>query len=295
MFASGGCDNKTASTTTTPVVVAPSAKPETVIRATTTGHVSTGNKADHNIAREDVDIVMQLDIYQLMVPLGAISGNEKFWRHIDEDHVDTHTHALLLKNGIRYGIGQNDDWDYFKGLMDHYGATARKGSTAAVKRGSLELALRTGVESQNIFFLDDVHQTPVGRTYDKCDNLLALTFEPTPRRPGDARIAACALVRGLRKQYTVTLLNETRDIELRSPEYLYDLRLRQDVPLDHFMVIAPSQLVSLPDNLGHTFFVQPGGAEPLEIVLLLVPRPFRITGEAPNVPLNRVTPGNGGK
>ncbi len=259
---------------------------EAVVHLSTTGRVPTGEKADRRIAREDVKIVFQLDIYQVTVPFGAVSRNDRFWHHVDEDHVDLFAHDLLLKNGLRIGIGPNNEWDYFKNLIDQYGATAQKGSVAPVKKGSLELPMRTGVDFQDIFYLS-AKGTLYGRSYEKCDNLLSLTFEATPRRLGSARIEACAVVRGIRKQYEVTILNDSREIELRHPEYLYDLRLSQDVPLDHFLVMAPSPVAAFPDSLGHTFFVKPAGPTPTETVLLLVPRPYRITGEVPNPRLNR--------
>lgn len=257
-----------------------------VMRLSSNGRVPTGEKADLHILRDDLDILLQLDIYQLTVPFGAISGNDRFWKHVDEDHVDLATHDLLLKNGLRMGIGPNDEWAFFKALIDRYGATAQKGSTSPVKRGSLELPMREKILSQDIFYLNAAGKL-YGRTYENCDNFLALTFEPTPRQPGDATIEACALVRGLRKEFQVTVLNDEREIELRQPEFLYDLRLRQTVPMDHFLVLAPAPLAALPDNLGHTFFVKPDGAEPTETVLLMVPRPYRVTGPAPNVPLSR--------
>lgn len=244
---------------------------------TTAGRVPTDQKIDHRIVRDDAEIIFQLDIYQLTVPFGAVSSNTRFWKHVDEDHVDLAAHALLLKNGVRYGIGPNDEWSYFKSLIDQYGASAQKGSVAPSKKGSIELPMRTKIREQNIFFFVKDHGPPAGRTFENCDNLLSVSFEPTPRHPGDARIAIAALVRGLRKEYKVTVLNEAREIEFINPEYLYDLRLRQDVPMDHFLILAPSPEADMPDVLGHTFFVRPGGGEPVETVLLMVPRPFKVS------------------
>ena len=246
--------------------------------------VADDEKADLHILRNDLDILLQLDVYALTVPVGAISSSDRFWKHIDEDHVDIPTHALLLKNGLRFGIGPNDEWAYYKSLIEHYGASAQKGSTTPVKKGSLELPMRCNIDSQDIFFLTDHWK---GRTYERCDNFMAITFEPTPRHPGDATIQACALVRGLRKQFEVTILNDTREIEYRCPEYLYDLRLRQSVPMDHFLVIAPSPLCTLPDNLGHTFFVKEAGPQPTETVLILVPRPYRMKSDGANLSVRR--------
>jgi len=262
----------------TVVATPPAPAPNQPVHLTTTGHVAPGEKIDHQIAREDVDIVMQLDIYTLTVPFGAVSSDTRFWKHVDEDHIDLATHALLLSNGLRYGIGPTSEWDYFKGLIERYGATAQKGSVAPVKKGSLELPMRKNIAEQDIFYLNE-HQHLYGRSYEQCENLLSLTFEPTPRHAGDARLEICALVRGLRKQYQVTILNEAREIELKYPEYLYDLRLRQDIVMDHFLILGPSPVATLPDCLGHTFFVRPNGPEPVETILLMVPRPYRVNAE----------------
>jgi hypothetical protein len=276
-------------TSNTPVPAPATPTPRPPVHLTTNGHVAPGEKIDHQIARDDVEIVMQLDIYTLTVPFGAISSVGRFWKHVDEDHLDLATHALLLNNGIRYGIGPNSEWDYFKGLIEHYGATAQKGSVAPVKKGAIELPMQKNIPEQLIFYLNE-HQKLYGRSYEQCDNLLSLTFEPTPRHPGDARINLCAMVRGLRKQYQVTILNEARDIEFKYPEYLYDLRLCQDVALDHFLVLGPSPVATLPDCLGHTFFVHPNGPEPVETVLIMVPRPYRVNLEAAPSPVKTTAP-----
>ena len=154
---------------------------------------------DHQIVRNDAaEIIFQLDIYQLTVPFGAISSNARFWKHVDEDHVDLATHALLLKNGVRFGIGPTSEWTYFKSLIDQYGASARKGSIAPIKKGSIELPMASNIREQNIFFFREPHDLS-GRSYEKrpTTRFLSVTFEPTPRHHGDARIEACALVRGL--------------------------------------------------------------------------------------------------
>ena len=284
-----GCGKPIGTPPTDPLDSSAALASHEVQHLTTAGRVATDDKADRGIVREDAEIILQLDVYQLTVPFGAISSNARFWNHVDEDHIDLATHDLLLKNGLRVGIGPNNEWTYFKDLVERFGASAQKGSTSPVKKGMLELPLRTNIETQDIFYLNS-RNALYGRTYDKCDNVISLSYEPTPRHPGNARIEACALVRGLRKHFEVTVLNEEREIELRRPEYLYDLRLSQDVPMDHFLVIAPSSQATFPDNLGHTFFVKPGVTTPLETVLLLVPRPFRITGQAPAIELPRIAP-----
>lgn len=246
-----------------------------------------GERASSPETPSDADLIMELDVYQLSVPFGAVSNNDPFWRHVDEDHVRLATHDVLLRNGIRYGIGRDSDWSYFKDLIEKYGASSRPASAPPVRKGMMNLPLRGNVDEQNIFYFNP-DGVLYGRTYHKCDDLLSIAYEPCPRKPGDARLDVCALIRGVRKDYKVSIYNSVRDIQYVCPEYLYDLRLSQDVPMDHFMVIAPSPESAWQDTLGHALFVRPGPAEPSETVVLLVPRPFRITGPAPAIPLERV-------
>ncbi len=223
---------------------------------TTVGHVATGELANYNIRRDDGEIFLELDIYQITAPYGSISGDDRFWKHIDEDHINLRAHDVLQRNGIRYGEGSNSEWKYFESIMEREGATSKKSTMSRVKKRSLDFPLRTGIESETIWFMTDVddHLEPsYGHTYEKCDNLFSMSFEPTPRRPGDTRIAVCAVVRNLIKEIRPSPLNEPRSYEWFNREHFYDLRLREDVPMDHFLVIATAPLANLPDNLGHTF------------------------------------------
>jgi hypothetical protein len=279
-FAGCAATHKTALPSASPVATAAQGDAEPIKFITTAGNPSQDELPDNSVGirHEEGGMLMQLDIYQLTVPFGSLSNDDRFWKHIDEDHVDLAAHELLQMNGMRYGIAPNSEWRYFKSLMDREGATSHNITTFKARKGLLELPLSSGIESQNIFFVNKVNDqvTVSGRSYEKCANLLSLSFEPTPRRAGDARIAVCAMVRGERLEYRPSVLNELHAYELHAPEYLYDLRLREDVPVDHFLVIAPAPLATLPDNVGHTFFVRAGGPQPLETILLLVPRPIPV-------------------
>jgi hypothetical protein len=68
---------------------------------------------------------------------------------------------------------------------------------------------------------------------------------------------------------------DTREVEYVSPEKFYHLNLCADVPLDNFLIIAPSPEASAPMSLGHRFMIQPGAAEEFEEVLLVIPRAMR--------------------
>jgi hypothetical protein len=221
--------------------------------------------------RPEAVVVQQLDVYQLSVPMGAVSRSDEFWKRVDEQTVDIATYDLLLKNGMRVGVASNSEWSYFKGIIDQHPTRARQSSATGGDAGAVELKLKEKINFQNVFYLNDRNQV-FGRTYEHCENAMGVSFQPAPRKAGTVRISVCPLVRSLRKRFEVTVRNEEREIQYVAPENLYDLNLITDVPLDGFLVIAPSDHARIPSSLGSTFLVGGNISERFEQVLLLVPR-----------------------
>src|SRR4051812_29717255 len=215
--------------------------------------------------------VQQLDIYQIVVPMGAVSRSDEFWKRVDEQTVDIATYDLLLKNGMRVGIANNSEWPYFKAIIDQHPTKSRQCSAAGGDGGAVEMVLKEKINFENVFYLNDTNQV-FGRTYEHCENAVGISYQPAPRKPGTVRISVCPLVRSLRKHFEVTFRNEEREIQYVAPENLYDLNLITDVPLDGFLVIAPSDHARIPSSLGSSFLVGGNISERFEQVLLLVPR-----------------------
>ena len=216
--------------------------------------------------------VQQLDIYQLSVPLGAVSHSDEFWKRVDEQTVDIATYDLLLKNGMRVGVANNSEWPYFKSIVDAHPTKSRQCTATGGDAGAVELVLKEKINFQNVFYLNDRNQV-YGRTYERCENAMGVSFQPAPRKPGTVRISVCPLVRSLRKRFEVSIRNnEEREIQYVAPENLYDLNLITDVPVEGFLVIAPSDHARIPSSLGSTFLVGGNISERFEQVLLLVPR-----------------------
>lgn len=238
---------------------------------------------DPNAARHAIPVVISLELYHLTVPAGAISGNEEFWKRVDETRIDVATYDLLFKNGIRAGIARDAEWKYFKGLLAQYpSARQQPGRTEPGKLGYIELEMRTNVPYQNLFWLDD-HDGLCGRTDERCDDLLGLSFEASAHHPGQAIIKLCPIVRGLRRYYHVTILgNDQMQIEQKQPTQIFDLRLEAVVPMNDCLIVAPSKQAKWPTCLGSTFLTSDGKTEPIEHVLVIVPHAYR-TDELPAV------------
>ena len=227
--------------------------------------------ADRHLSAQPVRI-QYLDVYHLTLPVGAVSRSEEFWKRVDEQGVDIGTYDLLQKNGFRVGLAPAAEWGYFRGILEQYPAVTKKTTVTAGESGALELMMKTGIDSQYLFYFSDDH-TLRGRTYDHCDNFLSVTFQAAPRKPGQVRVTMCPVVRGKRGEFRVSVTNDEREYEYVKPERLYDLNLCCDVPVNGFLVVAPSAVAKWSASLGNAFLVDGGASERFEHVLLMVPRP----------------------
>ena len=224
----------------------------------------------------DVPQLIYLDVYQLDVPLGTISGNEAFWKRINEQCVDVATHEMLDKNGVRVGQAPIDEWDYFKKIIDQNPARTQPRSVTAAGSAAVELAVKD-LPGQTIAYWDAANEQEV-RTYDQSTNLLCLTFMPTPRQAelGSVRVALCPMVRATRKHFVVTPRNQEQEIEYTAAERMYKVNLCTDVPKGTFLIVAPTAAAKWEMSLGHAFFVRDGAAEQFEQILLVVPKSYRV-------------------
>ena len=214
---------------------------------------------------------LQLEVFQMSLPAGAVSRSDDFWKHVEEQRLDPATYDLLLKNGVRVGVAPNDDWDYFREILELNHAQTTSGVATANGGGTVELSMKKSVPVEDIFYLDDIGELH-GRTYEHCENLLGISFWPEPRHPGAVRLAVSPTIRSLRAYFQYSSRdNELPDIQEVRPEFLYDLNLRVVIPPDSFMVIAPSGDSKWSTTLGNTFFHIDGQAEQLEQVLILAP------------------------
>lgn len=214
--------------------------------------------------------LLQLEVHQMKLPIGAVSRSDDFWKHVDEQRLDPATYDLLLNNGVRVGIAPNDDWEYFRQILEANHAQTSSGVATANGGGIVELSMKKSIPEQTIFYLDDLGQLH-GRTYEQCENLLGIEFWPEPRHPGEVRLTVTPTIRSLLTIYQYSSLqNESSFQEIR-PQYLYQLNLRVVIPADSFLVIAPSRESRWPATLGNTFFHIDGQAEQFEQVLVLAP------------------------
>ncbi|HWP41554.1 MAG TPA: hypothetical protein VNL70_11550 [Tepidisphaeraceae bacterium] len=232
-----------------------------------------GNTAGLDAAQPD-PLRFNVELFVLSVPHGAISGNEQFWKHIDEQVFDVPTAELLDKNGIRVGVVGIDQIEQLARFLDE-ATPAQRLNIAGPEARDAEVVMNADLPEQVIFHFDE-RNVAVGRSYDRCENVINLSFQPAPRKPGCLRLKLCPMVRTTRKRVQFTRLNDAYELQFISPETLYELNFRVDLPRDRFLVVAPSHSAILrPTSVGGCFLLRNTPTERLEQVLIVIPQAYR--------------------
>lgn len=236
-----------------------------------------GNWADKPKSERDAPrnmlIVFRLECYQLKLPRGAVSQNEEFWKRMNEQCVNDAIYRQLFLNGMRVGTAPFSEWDYIKNIIQQNPGSARTMATVGAEMKNIELEMKKGIVSQNIFAFDQT-STLVGRTYERCNNLLSISYQKAPRKLGEVRLSVAPTVRSMVKRLMYTALNNELEVEYAKPTSYY-LGLIVDIPVDHFLVLSPSSESQNITSLGKAFLVEDAPSEQFETVLVFLARPFR--------------------
>jgi hypothetical protein len=223
----------------------------------------------------DPRILVQLNVYKLTVPARTVSHNEEFWKHVDETTIDVAQHDILFTNGFRVGIAPRSDWDYFKKILERDNVISQLSGSGGLGGSAMEIPFKQNVPEDTIFY---IHPTKglIGQIYDKHDEEMSITFKPVPRQPGDVRIALTPLFISQRTEIFYTDRNVAQPLTtFGHKHYEFDLNLQADVPLDHFLIIAPSaDADEHTASLGNKMMCFATNGEQFETVLILAPQPF---------------------
>jgi hypothetical protein len=251
-----------------PTRIAEAPKP---LKAVTQGDESL----DPRDAPSAVPVVFQVEMFVISMPRGTYSGNEEFWKRIDEDCVDPATSDLLYKNGIRIGIARLAELEHFgKFITD--ALPPQKFALSGTEVKDIEIDMKLRLPEQTLFHFDR-NGTLTGRSYDGSDNILNVSFQPALRKPGQLRLTLAPMIRAMRKRLQYTALNGELEVQgFINPEVLYDLNCRVDIPQDSFLILTPSPEASRPTSIGNAFFMKDGPSERLEQVVLVVAKAIKI-------------------
>ena len=165
--------------------------------------------------------IRHLDVFQLTVPVGAISRSREFWKRVDEQSGRGDVRPAAEKR-LPGRVAPAAEWTYFRGIIEQHPAGKRQMTVTAGDAGSLELLMKKVPDGQDLWYFTDGGRL-IGRTYDRSENILQVSFQAASRKPGQVRMTLCPVVRSLRRKFQVTVLNEETEYEFVKPERMYDL------------------------------------------------------------------------
>jgi hypothetical protein len=253
------------------------ATPETTNSTPPQNQTAEVQREDPRDAQAPAELIVQMEVFDLTVPVGSISRNSEFWKRIDEEFLGFERQVMLDKNGMRIGRASADELSQ---LSTHMDAAQPKRSTIKGMRGDdMEFEMREVRNGQTLFVFDQSGE-PTGRDFGPSDNLIYLSFRQSTRNPENIRVAIAPAVRAQRSRLEYTGSGSELQVRDRTAEMRYNnLDLNFEIPPDHFVILAPSSKGTMQTSLGQAFFTQDTPAERLERVLILRPRPKLAMGK----------------
>lgn len=210
-------------------------------------------------------------VYKIKLPLSVFSGNEKIWRMVDEDSLDSQTSLMLAQNGIRAAVLPQANWPAVAKQLQGYSAWTEQ-FTCRVDSGiAIELQMRVNIDRQTVFYIDrDLNLQ--GRTFERCDNKFRLVLS----RAGESKDVVVSLEPVVSMGTTQVVraagdMTPTRDVA-RQDQSFENLRLWAKIRADQALILSPTHMKDSPFSVGSQFLADLDGTPPSELVLVLVPQ-----------------------
>lgn len=222
-----------------------------------------------------------LHLVTFEVPAGVASASEQIWSYLDEESIGTQQGLSLARNGIRMGLGREEDWpDLARILKQMTGRRLRETTVTALPGAAVPLELKKRQPRQIIFtFYEDL--TVSGADYPPGDNLLRIACTLDEDDPTVVRITGLPQIRSTRRKPTV--LNKPDTVAIVERPTVHDLdplMFQVSVPSKDFLVIGPNAEAQRRWSAGRSFLVTERHGVPFETVQLLIPEVFEAPGKA---------------
>lgn len=215
----------------------------------------------------------KVHLYRIHLPVGTLSTNEKIWRQLDEDAVDSQTAVMLAQNGLRAGIAPLGRWGGISKLIDVPGATNDEFICQTDGRSPVNVVVHPNVPEQIIVSIDrdNVQQ---GRTFERCDNSFRLALS-LARNKTDlwvqlepvVQLGTIQVARESSGGYPLGTVRSAMANEIT----FADMRLGTTLKPDQFLILAPTDPKANRYSIGTRFLSNNDRVPPVETALVFVP------------------------
>jgi len=228
---------------------------------------------------------LRVQLVKLTLPVGTFSGNEKIWRQLDQDALDSETSILLAENGLRAAVAPLERWPGVHKLIDVTGVVNELYVLQTDGRSSADIVTHPNITQQTIAAIDRDRDMHV-RYFDRCDNSLRLALA---RKRDEARLTI--QLEPVVQLGTVTLVRGPEETGIvrtsqRREETISTLRLAAPLDATQFLVLAPASPKENKFSVGARFLTNTDQLPPMETVLVFLP----LTDQAPLPPGSAASP-----
>ncbi len=234
-------------------------------------------------ASPTVALETYVQVWRFRVPDGRISTTEQLWDHLDESIVAPRQSVLLMRNGIRVGVGRVASWPAVRAVLVLHEPEVAASTPVVAGDGPWSLELADISDGTPLFYFDSQDRLRGARhaAGKLClrmehlldlDNLAMLTLRAVPEiRREDP------LVRPRMRLAAEPAGNP--------PELFSALTFTMTVPPEHFIVIGPGPASRMPHLVGSRLFKSAENGADFENVYCIVPKILRR-----QVPTHRAAP-----
>ncbi len=212
----------------------------------------------------------RVTLIKLSLPVGTFSGNEKVWRQLDEDALDSQTSILLAENGIRAAVAPQERWAALRKMIDVPGAANEQFTLETDGRSSVDIVTHPNITEQTVSSIDRDREMHV-RSFDRCDNSIRLSLS---RRRGVSTLTI--LLEPVVQMGMISVMRGPEQLGVvgsssRQEETFANLRLSAGVEANEFLVLAPSNPKENNFSVGSRFLTDNDKVPPLETILIFLP------------------------
>ena len=215
--------------------------------------------------------ILAVQIYVIELPRGRVSANEPLWRRIDEQNLNPGLYDVLWANGVRVGMAPLAELAHIRETLEIETAMRLDILGRGIGRQVKEFSVEPEVVEKTLFWFD-AGKRHHGRTFQRCETLMSIAFEPTPGQEQMVRLSMTPMVRANHPRLVVTPRGDDYTITEEKDTSLLDLQLLADVPIGQFLLVSPSDELQWETSLGRQFFCTEREGELFEKVYLLIPQ-----------------------
>ncbi len=224
-------------------------------------------------APDDDSYVVSFKLATVFIPGGMASNSEDIWSYLNEEPLGPSTIAILARNGVRLGVGRNQNWpELVRVLQKMTGQQVQASYMPAFPGKPMSIRLKTDQPAQTIF-LSHPDLSLSGEDYPPGTNILKVCCTVDPEDRDRVLVTAMPLIETSHRTLRIVEEKGSRTA-LPLPDLLSfpELAFQVSISRKEFLVIGPGAESRRPTSLGSRFLSRQRDGMPFETVLILMPR-----------------------